>query len=209
MASHLIRIPRLYRRIAPFYAPLRPFWTRTACREAERYFESVALPGALTPHSEVLDLGCGSGANLKRLRSLNLPFAHYTGADLTSAMLAKRKGRSPAASSFILSDVYRLPLQANSFDVILSTWMFSHLIHPSQVVSEARRLLRPGGWLIIACFIRPGWLSDVLFRPGKRWFLMHDISLNDIRNWPGLVDVKTFAWGCNAVVRLRNNEVPA
>lgn len=209
MASHLIRIPRLYRRIAPFYAPLRPFWTGTACRAAERYFECVALPGALAPHSEVLDLGCGPGVNLKRLRSLNLPFAHYTGADLSSAMLAKRKGRSPAASSFILSDVYRLPFKANSFDVILSTWMFSHLIHPSQVVSEARRLLRPGGWLIIACFIRPGWLSDVLFRPAERWFLMHDISLNEIQNWPGLVDVKTFAWGGNAVVRLRNNEVPA
>ena len=208
MTSHLIRIPRLYRRIAPFYAPLRPFWTGTACRAAERYFESVALQEALTPHSDVLDLGCGPGVNLKRLRWLNLPFAHYIGADLSLAMLAKRKVRGPAASNFVRSDVHRLPFQANSFDVILSTWMFSHLIRPSQVVGEARRLLRPGGWLIIACFIRPGRLSDVLFYPAKRWFLMHDISLNDIRNWPGLVDVKTFAWDCNAVVRLRNNEVP-
>jgi SAM-dependent methyltransferase len=199
------RIRRLFRYVAPFYRALRPFWARTTNRAAERYLESTVLPATIHPAADVLDLGCGPGCNLERFRRLNLPCARYVGLDLSPTMLARRRPEVPAAASFILGDAHRLPFADSRFDVILSTWMFSQLLAPLDVVREARRLLRPGGWLIVACFARSRGLPAVLLRLVEPVFLMRSVPPQEIQTWPGLVEVKSFAGGCQLVVRLRQN----
>ncbi|MGB3713612.1 MAG: class I SAM-dependent methyltransferase [Candidatus Promineifilaceae bacterium] len=199
------RIPRLYRYVAPVYRTLRPFWARTTNRAAEHYLESAMLPTAIHPAADVLDLGCGPGTNLERFRRLNLPCARYVGLDLSPLMLAKRPASMVASANFVLGDAHRLPFADGSFDVILSTWMFSHLPVPFSVVLEARRLLRPGGWLIVACFARPRGLLTVLLRIIEPLFLMRCAPSQEIQTWPGLVEVRSFAWGFHLVVRVRQN----
>jgi SAM-dependent methyltransferase len=197
------RILRLYRYLAPVYTPLRPFWAGTTNRAAENYLEQVALPTTLHPEADVLDLGCGPGTNLARLRRLNLPYARYVGIDLSSAMLAARESTGMPAGDFIASDAHSLPFAPGSFDIILSTWMFSHLPEPTSVMDEARRLLRPGGWLIVTCFARPGGLLLAMLGLVEPLLLMRLVPPNEIQTWPGRVELKTFARGCNLVACLQ------
>ena len=44
----------------------------------------------------------------------------------------------------------RLPLTGGSQDVVCSFGMFEHIVYYDRPLSEAARVLRPGGWLIIA-----------------------------------------------------------
>lgn len=200
------RIPRLYRYVAPFYRMVRPFWTRTTNRAAEHYLESAVLSTAIRPSTDVLDLGCGPGSNLERFRRLNLPCARYVGLDLSPIMLAKSPAAVVATANFVLGDAHWLPFADGSFDVVLSTWMFSHLPTPLNVVREARRLLRPGGWLIVACFARPRGLLTVLLRLIEPIFLMRCAPPQEIQTWPGLVEVRSFTGGFHLVMHLRQNE---
>ena len=201
--EYKIGIPFLYRYLAPIYPTLRPFWTGTLTHSAEQYLEQVALPVALHPRAKVLDLGCGPGSNLARLRQLSLPFDRYVGLDLSPAMLAECRSTFPTAEDFVLGDTHWLPFVDGSFDVILSTWMFSHLPQPSLVVRQAERLLRPGGWLIIVCFAKPAGLPGAILRLVEPAFLMHSPPLEEIQTWHGLIETKTFLGGLNVTARLQ------
>ena len=201
--NYLTGIPRLYRYLAPIYSTLRPFWTGTLTRGAEKHLEQVALPIALHPKARVLDLGCGPGSNLARLRRLSLPFDHYLGLDLSPAMLAECRSAFTAAEDFVLGDTHWLPFADGSFDVILSTWMFSHLPHPRRVVRQAERLLRPGGWLIIVCYAKSDGLLGTLLRLVEPAFLMHSLPREEIQTWHGLIETKTFQGGLTVTLRLQ------
>lgn len=109
------------------------------------------------------------------------------------------------AASFALGDAHQLPFADSSFDVILSTWMFSHLPVPLNVIREAQRLLRPGGWLIVACFARPRGLPGALLRLVAPFFLMRFVPLQETQTWTGLVEVRAFGGGSQLVARLRQN----
>lgn len=202
-AIKLSRILRLYRYLAPFYSQVRPFWAKTTNRAAEVFLEQEVLPHILHPAADVLDMGCGPATNLRRLKRLNLPYALYVGIDLSLAMLAARDASTMKAADFIGGDTHRLPFAPGSFDVILSTWMFSHIPEPRRVIDEAQRLLRPGGWLVIVCFARPKGKLLGLLRLLEPLFYMRLVPLDDIQSSPGLVDLKTFAGGCNLVARFQ------
>jgi ubiquinone/menaquinone biosynthesis C-methylase UbiE len=191
--------------LAPIYASIRPFWTRTLVRAAESYLEEVALPDALLPAAEVLDLGCGPASNLARLKRLGLPFGKYIGIDLSQAMLAIAQKTAMVDGQFVEGDSNQLPFAGESFDVVISTWMFSHLLKPEVAVREASRLLRPGGWLIVACFTRPRGRFGELLRIIEPRFMMRCIPPEKIERWSGLLDVRRFGRGSNIVLRLRKD----
>jgi SAM-dependent methyltransferase len=197
------KILRLYKYFAPIYSPLRPFWARTIIPQAERYLERIVLPETLSAEASVLDLGCGPGINLALLLRLKLPFAQYIGIDLSPTMLKWRRHHDATNQGFVVADSMRLPFDACTFDVVLSTWMFSHLEQPSRVIQEALRLLRPDGWLVVACFTRGLDWRTALLQKFEALFLTSSVPRGDILTWPGLVEFKTFAGGGNAVIRLR------
>lgn len=198
-ASRSIQLRRLYRFVAPIYAPTRPLWMGTIGRAAGAYLETEVLPKVLTPQSAILDLGCGPAINLTRLQRLGLPFAHYTGLDLSPHMLSARR---TTAASFVQGNADQLPFAAHSFDLVISTWLFSHLPEPLGVVRKAMRLLQPGGYLVVVCFSRSNRLLWRWLRPFEKLFLMKCILPEEIHAWPGDVCVRFFAGGYNAVVTL-------
>jgi ubiquinone/menaquinone biosynthesis C-methylase UbiE len=195
----------IYRTLSSVYAPIRPLWARTINNDAEQYLNQVALPGALHPMARVLDLGCGPGINLARMRQLKLPFSSYVGIDLSLAMLTRAKSEDIRNHKYLLSDAYSLPFKAESFDVILSTWMFSHIAEPVKVIHESFRMLSPGGRMIVAFFSRGRGLSRSLQEPIESFFWVRCIPSREFQDWPGLVEMRSFAQDWNSIAILRKD----
>jgi SAM-dependent methyltransferase len=91
----------------------------------------------------VLDLGCGKG---RFARALCERGASVVGLDLSAAMLNEAKGIDRVRAS-----ARRLPFRPASFDAVVAVEVFEHLAPRSLdlVCVEARRVLRPGGTLVI------------------------------------------------------------
>lgn len=49
----------------------------------------------------------------------------------------------------VLATAYDIPLEDASFDTVLMTEVLEHFEEPARAIAEARRLLRPGGALIL------------------------------------------------------------
>lgn len=153
----LLRSPRLYDLIAQIF-----FLGR------ERAFRERLLSFAgLRPGERVLDVGCGTGS-LAILAKLQVgPAGAVAGIDASAEMIAHARhktDRKGLAVDFRVAPAQALPFPAAQFDVVLSTLMLHHLPKPAhtQLASEARRVLRPGGRLLVVDFensaaAKPSW----------------------------------------------------
>ena len=92
-----------------------------------------------------LDLGCGDG----RLSAL-LDADELTLADVSEVALARAARRLPGARAVALQPDAPLPLADNAFDLVLCAETIEHVRDVQLLLSEARRVLRPGGRLAIA-----------------------------------------------------------
>lgn len=90
----------------------------------------------------VLDVGCRSGALTKHFLDGN----QVVGLDVDRAALAKA---AELGIETVLADAEDpLPFPDESFDAVVAGELLEHLRFPDAVVSEARRVLRPGGVLV-------------------------------------------------------------
>src|SRR5262249_27723680 len=91
----------------------------------------------------VLDVGCGNGLYLTRLRTWGIA---ATGCDLSRGMLAAARA---SGANLVNADATRLPLRASAFDVVLAPHMLYHVPDRGTAASEMRRVLRPGGRCVV------------------------------------------------------------
>ena len=94
----------------------------------------------------VLDAGCGTGwlaAGLRRAA----PHVHAIGADLSWGMLGR--ARSAGAWPLVQGDAQRLPIRDGSVDVVVSRGVLHHLPDVPAALAEWRRVLRPGGAVVV------------------------------------------------------------
>jgi ubiquinone/menaquinone biosynthesis C-methylase UbiE len=120
-------------------------YARTFVREAQ-----------LAASDRVLELGCGLGTNLTACQRLVQSRETYVGLDLSHEMIrrARLKSRRTALhgrTEFLLGSAVNLPLQDGSFDVVLLSHMIKYLTDAqfSRVLSEARRVLKDGGKIVL------------------------------------------------------------
>ena len=107
----------------------------------------------------VLDVGCATGRLLGRLARAGA--AKLAGTDLAPRILdvARAKltefGAEPQLRAADCED--HLPWDSTTFDVVTMTGVLHHFYRPHPALSEIRRVLKPGGRLILVdpCFFTP------------------------------------------------------
>lgn len=124
----------------------------------------------------IIEVGCGAGWLCPSLK----PFGQLTATDMTDQVLARASARFPDVH-FVAGDFMALDFERESFDVVVSLEVLSHVADHAAFVQKLSTLLRPGGLLILATQNRP-----VLERfntvepqqPGqlRRWFDRDELS---------------------------------
>jgi SAM-dependent methyltransferase len=114
-----------------------------------RYVEAGSRQG--TGVATVIDVGCGNGYALARLRE---KFAHVelVGIDLSPEMIALAEKRGIPNCAFMVGDVRDLRQENNSQDVVVSERCIINLLdrsHQQAAFNEIHRVLRPGGICIL------------------------------------------------------------
>jgi SAM-dependent methyltransferase len=104
----------------------------------------AAFVAGLGHVGSALDLGCGDG----RLSAL-LDAARLTLADVSDVALERAARRLPGARVVALEPDAPLPLPDNAFDLVLCAETIEHVRDVQLLLSEARRVLRPGGRLAL------------------------------------------------------------
>src|SRR6266508_2407925 len=130
---------------------------------------TLELAATLNPRPrEVLDVGCGTGALLRRAAG-RFPDAELVGVDPADQMIELARTRTPVASRarFICASAARLPFDDDSFDLAVSTMSFGFWPR-STGLREVRRVLAPGGHLILADLFSIGWLRRFAPAIGRR-----------------------------------------
>lgn len=93
-----------------------------------------------------LDLGCGNGAFTDLLARAG---AEPLGVDVAEAALRRARAAHPGIR-FVLAPVEGpLPLEDVAFDVVWATEVIEHVADTARWLSEIRRVLRPGGQLLV------------------------------------------------------------
>jgi SAM-dependent methyltransferase len=104
------------------------------------------MASQLAPGGTVLEVGCGSGMGLPYLRE-HAKLA--VGGDYTMALLQEARGHVSAAP-LLRMDGQHLPFLAHTFDVVLMLEMVYYLPDLEAALVECRRVLKPGGRLMIS-----------------------------------------------------------
>jgi ubiquinone/menaquinone biosynthesis C-methylase UbiE len=122
--------------------------------EVELGLESPLDHLALKPGEKVLDLGSGRGGEVLEVSRLVGPEGLAIGVDATPEMVwaARERAEALGASNveYRLGEIEALPVADASVDVIISNCVINLSPDKSRVFGEARRVLRPGGRIIIS-----------------------------------------------------------
>lgn len=154
---------------------LTPYYDRVvalATRDAELKQRVVELLPT-TGQGVLLDLGCGTGTLAIALKQHCPRLAVYgVDADGDILALARRKAREARFEVHLQQGrAGALPFADRSFDSVVSTLMFHHLLPEAkrEALAEVRRVLRPGGAVLIADFGRsPAWWRRLSFAVSVR-----------------------------------------
>jgi len=105
----------------------------------------------------VLLNGIGTGLDLPLLPKLH----QYTALDFNAAMLSRARPRGTGLQvEWVLGDSMALPFPDAHFDHVVLHLILAVVPHPDQCLSEAARVLKPGGTIVILDkFLRPNQLA--------------------------------------------------
>jgi SAM-dependent methyltransferase len=135
--------------------------------ERRRLFADLIRKSRIPLDADVVDVGTGTGANLRLLKEMG--FTRVTGIDPseTAAHWCAEKRLGTVRTG----DLCALPLADASVDLVLATDVIEHVAQDGKAVAEIQRVLRPGGTALITVPAFPSlWgLQDVKSHHYRRY----------------------------------------
>ena len=165
---------------------------------SEKYFDEIAgrlgrnyCPGRswdaighfllyLTPHIDIADLGAGEGViSMMLARQAHYVFCIDRSAKMVEVGSRIARDNGVGNLEYKLGDIERVPLPDECVDLSLLSQSLHHAAHPQRAVSEAARILRPGGLLVILD------LKEHNFEKARELYadLWLGFSENDLYTW--------------------------
>ena len=168
-------------------AGLRDFYENpavpVASGDARSRRQARLLAGALDrPGALVLDVGCGDGT----AAATAAPFLaghRIVGVDWSQDALRRARPRMSAAVRGEL-DGGGLPFADGCADAVLFSEVVEHLVDPDGALDELRRVLRPGGHLMLSTPNLAAWYNRALLLAGRQP-VFSEVSLRGIHGRPG------------------------
>lgn len=157
IAEVLAMSPKFYRRCAALVAP---------------YIKADAA---------VLDVGCGQGIQLAEIRKLR-PTARLSGMDISPRLVSRAMANVPGAQ-IVTGDADNLAYPDEAFDVVIMTEVLEHLSDPVLALEQLRRVLKPGGWMLLTVpnrdWLRYDWYqaNRKAYQPvDDQWYRVAEVS---------------------------------
>ena len=136
----------------------------------------------ISPGDRILEVGVGTGINA----SLYPSNCHITGIDLSTSMLDKARERVARQGlrniRLLEMDAGSLTFADDSFDIVYAPYLVSVVPDPVKVVTEMRRVCRPGGRIVILNHFRSqnavgAWMERIIAPWAKYLGFKSDVDL--------------------------------
>jgi ubiquinone/menaquinone biosynthesis C-methylase UbiE/DNA-binding MarR family transcriptional regulator len=149
-----------------FFAGAAAEWDRLRAELYGKTFTHAAMLALLSPDMVVADLGCGTASAAAQLAP---HVGRVIGVDNSAAMLKAARKRSAGLKNIDLrrGDLEALPVQADSCDAAMLLLALTYVEDPTAVLTEAKRILKPGGRAIIVDLL-PNDRDDFRRQMGQR-----------------------------------------
>jgi ubiquinone/menaquinone biosynthesis C-methylase UbiE len=132
--------------------------TKTAKQSCENLMDRLL---AYIPRKtgRILEVACGLGATTRHMLRF-FPAEAITAIDLTPKNLEVARGNAPGVE-FIHMDATRLDFRDATFDHVISVEAAFHFATRERFLREARRVLKPGGRIVLADVLHDKWADSV------------------------------------------------
>lgn len=133
----------------------------------QRFLDELIKRTPIQEGQKVLDIATGTSVIPRKIAGQNIPGIHITGLDITEYMLRQGKKEITKTDNktkigLVCGDAMILPFSGQSFDVVISG-LASHHMDISLMLSEKRRVLKPGGLLsFIDVGMSPFWELPII-----------------------------------------------
>ncbi len=148
-------MPRTYDEIAPHYdTAIRPFERWFLARLRASTFQHIA------PDARILEIGAGTGLNFVYYPDNATGVATEPSKEMLRIAAEKKR---PHGLRLLQSCAENLPFQTGSFDAAFATLVFCSVQSPTRALAELRRVVRPGGTIVLLDHVRPEGLLGPIF----------------------------------------------
>lgn len=152
--EHANRVRDMFARIAARYDLLNHLLSANVDKRWRRRVAAIARDQLQVDDARILDVACGTGDLSYTL--FDMTGAAVVGSDFCRPMLdiaaSKRRGSS---IPFVEGDALALPFRSQTFNVATIAFGLRNLASIEQGLAELRRVLRPGGTILVLEFSQP------------------------------------------------------
>ncbi len=136
----------------------------------------------ISPGDDVLDVGCGTGVLTRALTAAVGDQGNVCGVDFSESMLGVAREQCPGVE-FRQGNAMALPYTEEGFDAVTSSFMLMFIPDPVQAICEMRRVLRPGGRLVVSVWrgVDNNHVYDALAEAAR---VVIDDEAGDLIAWP-------------------------
>jgi ubiquinone/menaquinone biosynthesis C-methylase UbiE len=146
---------------------------RVTQEQLERMFHRYCFAANFSEGKDILEVACGAGQGLGYLAKRA---KRAFGGDYTEKLIKEAKRYYNERVPLLRLDAHFLPFRDHRFDVVILFEAIYYLPQPEKFISEAKRILRKGGTLLIAT-VNKDWSE---FNPSP--FSTHYFSVSELAN---------------------------